>query len=73
MGKVKLTIFVGILLAILLLAIKVEVVEVGLDEPGYTYIGSALTGVLRVNAENGTTAPCMIGENKKAYCLNWIK
>ena len=37
----------------LLLVFKVEVVEGHLDEPGYTYIGDVLTGVLRVDVETG--------------------
>jgi len=73
MSRVKLIITAGILFTVLILIINVEVEEVGLDEPGYTYIGSAMTGVLRVNAETGVSAPCVIGKGKKAHCLSWKK
>ena len=73
MSKIKLFLTAGLIIVILIFVFKVEIVEVGLDEPGYTYIGSASSGVLRVNAETGATVPCMISDGKKARCLSWKK
>ena len=71
MSKTKLIAVGTLVFGITISVFKLEVIEARLDEAGYTYIGSALTGVLRVNAENGDTAPCIIAEGNKLFCLSW--
>ena len=39
MSKIKLFLTAGLIIVILIFVFKVEIVEGGLDEPGYTYIG----------------------------------
>ena len=73
MSKIKLFLTAGLIIVILIFVFKVEIVEGGLDEPGYTYIGSASSGVIRVNAETGATVPCMISDGNKARCLSLKK
>lgn len=71
MSKTKFVILGVTVLVVLIFTFKIEVIEVRLDEAGYTYIGSVLTGMLRVNTDNGDTAPCVMAEDKKLYCLSW--